>query len=104
MTNREVIVVDQDSLGMQGRRVKRDGDREVWAKQLADGGRAVVLFNRRAQEPGDLRVVDRNRVSAARGGSGAGSVGTQGSREAHRKVFRGSTEPRRSDGKHQALD
>jgi alpha-galactosidase len=26
--------------------VKREGDREVWAKQLADGGRAVVLFNR----------------------------------------------------------
>jgi len=37
---------------MQGRRVKRQGDREVWAKQLADGGRAVVLFNRgpRSQE------------------------------------------------------
>jgi alpha-galactosidase len=35
---------------MQGRRVKRDGDREVWSKQLADGGRAVVLFNRGAQE------------------------------------------------------
>lgn len=46
LTNREVIAVDQDSLGMQGRRVKRHGDREVWAKQLADGGRAVVLFNR----------------------------------------------------------
>jgi alpha-galactosidase len=46
LTNREVIAVDQDSLGMQGRRVKRYGDREVWAKQLADGGRAVVLFNR----------------------------------------------------------
>lgn len=46
LTNREVIAVDQDPLGMQGRRVKRDGDREVWAKQLADGGRAVVLFNR----------------------------------------------------------
>ena len=46
LTNREVIAVDQDSLGVQGRRVKRDGDREVWAKQLADGGRAVVLFNR----------------------------------------------------------
>ncbi len=46
LTNREVIAVDQDSLGMQGRRVKRDGDREVWARQLADGGRAVVLFNR----------------------------------------------------------
>jgi alpha-galactosidase len=46
LTNGEVIAVDQDSLGMQGRRVKRDGDREVWTKQLAAGGRAVVLFNR----------------------------------------------------------
>jgi alpha-galactosidase len=50
LTNKEVIAVDQDALGMQGRRVKRDGDREVWSKQLADGGRAVVLFNRGAQE------------------------------------------------------
>ena len=46
LTNREVIAVDQDPLGLQGRRVKREGDREVWMKQLADGGRAVVLFNR----------------------------------------------------------
>ncbi len=49
LTNREVIAVDQDSLGTQGRRVKRHGEREVWAKQLADGGRAVVLFNRGAK-------------------------------------------------------
>ena len=49
LTNREVVAIDQDSLGMQGRRVNRDGDKEVWAKQLADGGRAVVLFNRGAQ-------------------------------------------------------
>jgi len=49
LTNREVIAVDQDPLGLQGRRVKREGDREVWAKQLADGGRAVVLFNRGPQ-------------------------------------------------------
>jgi alpha-galactosidase len=46
LTNREVIAVDQDPLGMQGRRVKRNGEQEVWSKQLADGGRAVVLFNR----------------------------------------------------------
>jgi len=46
LTNREVTAVDQDPLGLQGRRVKREGDREVWVKQLADGGRAVVLFNR----------------------------------------------------------
>ncbi|HJP94914.1 MAG TPA: alpha-galactosidase [Pyrinomonadaceae bacterium] len=49
LTNREVIAVDQDPLGLQGRRVKRETDREVWAKQLADGGRAVVLFNRSSQ-------------------------------------------------------
>ena len=49
LTNREVIAVDQDPLGLQGRRVKREGDREVWSKQLADGGRAVVLFNRGPQ-------------------------------------------------------
>jgi alpha-galactosidase len=46
LTNREVIAVDQDPLGMQGHRVRKDGDSEVWAKQLKDGSRAVVLFNR----------------------------------------------------------
>lgn len=50
LTNREVIAIDQDPLGMQGRRVYRSGEQEVWSKQLADGGRAVVLFNRGAQE------------------------------------------------------
>jgi len=49
LTNREAIAVDQDPLGMQGRRVKRNGELEVWSKQLADGGRAVVLFNRGAK-------------------------------------------------------
>lgn len=45
-TNREVIAVDQDPLGVQGQRVRDDGDLEVWSKPLADGSRAVVLFNR----------------------------------------------------------
>jgi alpha-galactosidase len=48
LTNREVIAVDQDALGQQGRRVAKDGDYEVWARPLADGGRAVVLLNRSA--------------------------------------------------------
>jgi alpha-galactosidase len=48
LTNREVIAVDQDALGAQGRRVAKDGDYEVWARPLADGGRAVVLLNRSA--------------------------------------------------------
>ena len=46
LTNKEVIAVDQDALGLQGRRVKRDGDYEVWSKQLSDGSRAVALLNR----------------------------------------------------------
>ena len=46
LLNREVIAIDQDVLGVQGRRVKKMGDLEVWSKQLADGGRAVALLNR----------------------------------------------------------
>jgi alpha-galactosidase len=46
LTNKEVIAVDQDPLGIQGRRVRRDGALDVWVKQLKDGSRAVVLLNR----------------------------------------------------------
>ena len=46
LTNGEVIAIDQDSLGKSGVKVRDDGDLEIWVKQLADGGRAVVLFNR----------------------------------------------------------
>ncbi len=46
LSNRDVIAIDQDPLGAQGRRVRKEGPREVWAKDLADGGRAVILFNR----------------------------------------------------------
>jgi len=46
LLNREVIAVDQDVLGVQGRRVSRDGNREVWVKPLSGGARAVLLFNR----------------------------------------------------------
>jgi alpha-galactosidase len=46
LINKEAIAIDQDSMGIQGRRVHKDGDLEVWSKQLADGGRAVALLNR----------------------------------------------------------
>ena len=46
LTNKEVIAIDQDPLGSEGRRVKRSEGLEVWAKELADGGRAVALLNR----------------------------------------------------------
>jgi alpha-galactosidase len=50
LTNKEVIAVDQDKLGKQGVKVRDDGDFEVWSKQLSNGSRAVVLFNRSAKE------------------------------------------------------
>ena len=46
LLNREVIAVNQDPLGVQGRRILDGGHAEVWMKPLADGSRAVVLFNR----------------------------------------------------------
>jgi hypothetical protein len=46
LTNKEVIAVNQDPKGVQGTRYVKDGRKEVWAKPLADGSFAVVLFNR----------------------------------------------------------
>jgi alpha-galactosidase len=73
LLNKEVIAVDQDPMGIQGHRIKHTGgsptpvdpttaktdhdkkvepesefanDQEVWVKQMADGGRTVVLLNR----------------------------------------------------------
>lgn len=46
ITNKEVIAVNQDPLGRQGRKIRDDVDLEVWSKELHDGSRAVLLFNR----------------------------------------------------------
>ncbi len=47
LLNKEVVAVDQDSLGLQGMLVQEPApDLQVWAKPLSDGSRAVVLFNR----------------------------------------------------------
>jgi alpha-galactosidase len=43
--NHDVIAVDQDRLGIQGRLVKSDGTHLVFAKPLAGGDVAVALFN-----------------------------------------------------------
>ena len=42
LMNKEVVAVDQDKLGAQGSRV---GPLQVWMKPLADGSKAVALFN-----------------------------------------------------------
>jgi alpha-galactosidase len=46
LMNKEAIAVNQDKLGIQGKKVRDDGDLEVWSKPLKDGGLAVILFNR----------------------------------------------------------
>jgi Alpha galactosidase A/Alpha galactosidase C-terminal beta sandwich domain/Alpha-galactosidase, CBM13 domain len=57
LTNREVIAIDQDVLGLQGIKVAEDKPGlQVWAKKLAGPGRrAVLLFNRTAW-PGPIKV------------------------------------------------
>ena len=49
LTNKDVIAIDQDMLGRQGRRVAKAGNLEVWTRPLAGGDRAVILLNRADQ-------------------------------------------------------
>ena len=42
----EVIAIDQDALGVQGRPLSRRDGLEVWRKPLAGGAVAIALFNR----------------------------------------------------------
>jgi len=55
LTNQEVIAVDQDALGIEGRRVWKDGDAEIWVRPLTGGREAVVLLNRGAR-PQSIRL------------------------------------------------
>ncbi|MBL0170037.1 MAG: glycoside hydrolase family 27 protein [Gemmatimonadaceae bacterium] len=47
LLNKDVIAIDQDSLGVQGKIVQASpSELQVWVKPLADGSRAVLFFNR----------------------------------------------------------
>ena len=57
LTNAEVIAINQDVYGQQGRRVWVNGNLSVWSKQLSDSNeRAVILFNRGAGAADSLAV------------------------------------------------
>ncbi len=45
ITNKEVIAVDQDPLGIQGLRLKKEGDLQYWFKPLAGGDWAFCVLN-----------------------------------------------------------
>ncbi|EYU22322.1 hypothetical protein ABFS82_09G000400 [Erythranthe guttata] len=46
LSNKEVIAVNQDKLGIQGKKIKKDGDLEVWGGALSENRVALVLWNR----------------------------------------------------------
>ena len=45
ITNKELIAIDQDPLGVQGLRLKKDGDLQYWFKPLENGDWAFCLLN-----------------------------------------------------------
>jgi len=45
LTNRDVIAIDQDSLGQQGTRAYSEGEVDVWTRQLAGGALAIAVVN-----------------------------------------------------------
>jgi alpha-galactosidase len=45
LANDEVIAIDQDILGKQARCIVKNADHQIWVRELADGSRAVAVFN-----------------------------------------------------------
>jgi alpha-galactosidase len=45
LTDKEVIALDQDPLGKQGYRFAKEGDKEIWVKDLSDGAWGVCVLN-----------------------------------------------------------
>jgi alpha-galactosidase len=44
--NQDVIALDQDALGHQGRRIWAEGPMEIWVKELSGRKTAIAFFNR----------------------------------------------------------
>jgi alpha-galactosidase len=69
LTNREVLAINQDPLGIPARRVKQTGPCEVWTKPLSDGSLAVMLLNRGSLgadisvKAGEIGLLDANKVA-----------------------------------------
>jgi alpha-galactosidase len=45
LTNKEVIAIDQDTLGKQGYRFYTDPEQEIWVKELSGGEWGICAFN-----------------------------------------------------------
>lgn len=53
LTNKEIIAINQDSLGIQGFKYKKEGTVEIWVKPMANDEWAICFFNR-SQQPSDF--------------------------------------------------
>lgn len=53
LTNKEIIAINQDSLGIQGFKYKKEGTVEIWVKPMANDEWALCFFNR-SQQPSDF--------------------------------------------------
>ncbi|HUX57461.1 MAG TPA: glycoside hydrolase family 27 protein [Bacteroidales bacterium] len=53
--NKIAISIDQDP-SEQGKRIKKDGDIEVWLKQIKDGQKALLILNRNSNEIKDYKL------------------------------------------------
>lgn len=49
LLNADVIAIDQDKDGKQGKRVWQSGEQEIWVRELSGGARAIAIFNRAAE-------------------------------------------------------
>jgi alpha-galactosidase len=78
LLNKEVIAIDQDKLGVQGHRVVKDGDKEVWVKPLSGGGARASAVQPRRSAGRDPRECRPTRLSAQTAGEGSGLMGAQG--------------------------
>ncbi|NRF42013.1 glycoside hydrolase family 27 protein [Pedobacter foliorum] len=70
VTNKEIIALNQDKLGYQARRLKKNAELEVWAKPLVStmsGEVAVVLLNRSAKKEVITFDLDNIGIDAASG-------------------------------------
>jgi alpha-galactosidase len=82
LTNRDVIAIDQDKAGKQGDRVDTEGPIEIWSRTLADGSKAIGIFNRQPSPLTahvDLRKLGITAQSTVRDlwlGKDLGSLGT----------------------------
>ena len=66
LTNKEVLAINQDKLGVQATRILKDGVCEIWSKRLSDGSYAVGLLNRDDEKTREISLnLDRLRMREA---------------------------------------